>query len=130
MDDKTLTALRQSIEKWERNAVAETPDDLAMGVEACPLCALFWRGRCVGCPVMDATDDAFCDGSPYDAAESACEEWFQDPSNTGLRDAARAAARAEVAFLRSLLPDRELDGTAHHPNCECNRCYSNMGDDA
>ena len=25
--------------------------------------------------------------------------------------------------------DRELDGTAHHPNCECNRCYSVMGDE-
>lgn len=26
--------------------------------------------------------------------------------------------------------DRELDGTAHHPNCECNRCFSNMRDPA
>lgn len=26
--------------------------------------------------------------------------------------------------------ERELDGTAHHPNCECNRCFSNMGDEA
>lgn len=26
--------------------------------------------------------------------------------------------------------DRELDGIAHHPNCECKRCFSNMGDDA
>mgnify|MGYP006961075808 CR=1 FL=1 len=25
--------------------------------------------------------------------------------------------------------DRELDGTAHHPNCECNRCFDQMGDD-
>ena len=26
--------------------------------------------------------------------------------------------------------ERELDDTAHHPNCECGRCYSNMGDPA
>lgn len=56
------------------------------------------------------------------------------------RAAARAAydkALREGDFLHAVrlaqiikAIDRELDGTAHHPNCECNRCFSNMGDDA
>lgn len=43
MDAATLTALTQSIEKWERNAVAETPDEYTTAVEDCALCALFFR---------------------------------------------------------------------------------------
>lgn len=127
MDEKTLTALKQSIEKWERNAIAETPDDYTKGVSSCPLCQLFWERDCVGCPVMDRTGNEFCIGSPYD--EEAHEDWFSAPEDESLRNAAHAAARAEAAFLRSLLPDRELDATAHRPLCECNRCFNNMGDE-
>ena len=53
---------------------------------------------------------------------------------------AAQAAYAEAVHARDLLRairllriataiDRELDGTAHHPNCEGNRCYSSMGDE-
>lgn len=57
-----------------------------------------------------------------------------------LSDAAHAAfleAMAEGAFQRAErlhrianAIERELGGNAHHPNCECSRCFSNMGDDA
>ena len=108
MDDRTLTALRQSIEKWERNAVAETPDDFATGAETCALCDLFyWKDGCNGCPVKERTGQWGCRGTPYLAADGARYEWSACPSDTTRRDAARAAARAEVAFLRSLLPKEE-----------------------
>ena len=107
MDDRTLTALRQSIEKWERNAVAETPDDYATSVGSCALCCLFWENRCRGCPVTDATGGVRCDWTPYWVANAARSEWSDCPSNLTLRDAAHAAARAEVEFLRSLLPEEE-----------------------
>lgn len=107
MDGTTLNALKQSIEKWERNAVVETPEDLMMGPDSCPLCQLFWRGDCVGCPVMDRTGETYCDGSPYDDAEFAAVRWSLAPENESLRGEAHAASRAEVAFLRSLLPQEE-----------------------
>ena len=40
-------------------------------------------------------------------------------------DILRAHRLGRIATLAA----RELDGTAHHPNCECNRCFDKMGDD-
>ena len=107
MDGKTLKALKQSIKKWERNAVAETPEDTMVGSDSCPLCKLFWKRRCEGCPVRDRTEETYCDGSPYDDAEFASVRWGSAPEDENLRNAAHAAAREEVAFLRSLLPEEE-----------------------
>lgn len=107
MDAETLTALKQSIEKWERNAVAETPDGFTTGPETCALCGLFWRRGCNGCPVRAKTGYSSCLASPYVAAAGAKINWRHEPSDTVRRDAAHTAARAEVAFLRSLLPEEE-----------------------
>ena len=107
MDDRTLTALRQSIEKWERNAVAETPADFTTSPNSCPLCQRFWKRYCVGCPVAGRTGKVGCAGSPYAEAAVAADEWLDNPDNETLRDTAHAAARAEAEFLRSLLPEGE-----------------------
>ena len=108
MDAKTLAALRQSIKKWERNAVAETPKGFTTTSANCPLCKLFsGRGGCNGCPVEERTGQWGCRGTPYSAADGAHDEWSDCPSSPALRDAAHAAARAEVEFLRSLLPEDE-----------------------
>ena len=108
MDDKTLTALKQSIEKWERNVVAETTDDFTTGATTCPLCGLFWRGgRCTGCPIKVKTGKPRCIDTPYMEAYTAGRVWRYDPFRTGFRAAAHAASREEVAFLRSLLPKAE-----------------------
>ena len=107
MDARTLTALRESIEKWERNTVAETPYNFRLGVEDCPLCRLLWYNSCSGCPVRTATGDTHCDGTPYDEAHAAHDAWFHRPQDPSLRLAAQDAAREEVAFLRSLLPKEE-----------------------
>jgi len=101
MDAKTLKALKASIEKWERNAVAETPDGYLTGSDDCPLCALFYAKSCVGCPVREKTRLSLCDGSPYRKAYGAWEEW----EDGGPIEAAHTAAREEVAFLKSLLPE-------------------------
>ena len=107
MDARTLTALRQSIEKWERNATAETPCDFTLWVHNCPLCEAFGHDGCLGCPVKGSTGLRGCIGTPYYRAFDARIRWFDAPSDTALRDAAHVAARAEVAFLRSLLPEAE-----------------------
>ena len=109
MDAKTLKALKASIRKWEKNAKAETLDEFKTGPSECPLCLEFnsiFRGssfaHCIGCPVFNATGMTSCMGTPYGEAEEAAEEWGDDI--LGAPAAARAAARAEVDFLKGLLP--------------------------
>ena len=98
MDARTLEALKASIAKWEKNAVIEDLDDATMGPMDCPLCCLFHSNGCVGCPVSSEGHHQ-CDGTPYDAASRA---WRNDKLEDFI-----GATRAEVAFLKSLLPPEE-----------------------
>ena len=93
MNKATLAALKKSIKKWEflvKNPHADEP--------SCALCDRFQitkKDRCqrVGgeiCPVSKATGRSFCEGSPY-----------YDFHRT------KAGARAELTFLKSLLPKRK-----------------------
>lgn len=113
MEPKTLEALKASIEKWKRNAVAATPSGYVVGPLDCPLCAIFqpdngsYADACQGCPVMEKTGTKFCDGTPYRDAFDAHASWCREPLGRGLKTAARAAALVEVAFLESLLPEGE-----------------------
>jgi len=101
MDARTLEALQASIAKWEKNATVEDTEDARLGVSSCPLCQVFYGDRCAGCPVY-AFDHFRCDGTPYDAAENAYAD--------GNLEAFIVAARAEVAFLQSLLPAAQATG--------------------
>lgn len=106
MDAKTLKALKASIAKWERNAVAELEHEYRLTTGDCPLCGLFLRRGtptcCGGCPVYAKTGVPYCDDTPYGEAVRAADCWEDDDGQD-----ARGAARAEVAFLKSLLPDAE-----------------------
>lgn len=102
VDAKTLEALQASIAKWERNAVAETPEAYSTSDDDCALCQAFPDLFCDGCPVKAATGRAFCWGTPYNAAHQAHHAWDK---GTGTAEDAHAAARKEVAFLKSLLPE-------------------------
>jgi hypothetical protein len=105
MDAKTLEALKASIAKWERNAEAKTPDEFKLGWSECPLCDLFLDpGRCGGCPVFNRIGERFCRGTPYINA-SWTSSWWTSSDQSSFRDRAHAAARDEVAFLKSLLPE-------------------------
>lgn len=104
MDANTLTALQASIAKWERNAEAKTPSQYLVDWRDCPLCLLFFHDDCKGCPVAAKTGEEECVGSPYGAAHRAWENWPTHGDSKGPAYAAHTAARAEVAFLKSLLP--------------------------
>lgn len=113
MDARTLEALKASIAKWERNAEAKIPENYLLGTKTCSLCQLFnnWKEqgadlKCDGCPVKDA-GFRYCEGSPYDAAVKAYWDW-DDDHDDAQRTTVRAAAIAEVAFLKSLLPSDEV----------------------
>lgn len=112
MDAKTRDALKRSFEKWDRySRVADFVEfgeaTSNMGPCSCPLCVIFhpfqrdigqqWRVfGCGDCPVALA-GHTLCDETPYVAAETAGDE----NDIEGFRE----AARAEAAFLRSLLPE-------------------------
>lgn len=106
MNRKTLSALKKSIKHWERNVLAKTPGKTSTGNEQCALCALFLNQSesCQGCPVALKTGKPYCYGSPYEKA--ACERnfWYFRLGNLKAKERWHLAAKAELAFLRSLLP--------------------------
>jgi len=105
MPARTLKALKGSIRKWEE-IVAGSGIDRA--TDNCPLCQLFIvaNDTCSGCPV-DSAGHHGCFGSPYDRWCGHCMETRTEDGGIERRavtDAAMEAARAELRFLKSLLP--------------------------
>ena len=92
MDKATLTALKQSIEKWEKRAAGDR--SLPLGVDNCPLCQLFHPYCSRGCPVAGKTGQSTCNGTPY---------------HTYINDRTDKNAKAELEFLKSLLPPEEKE---------------------
>ena len=103
MERKTLNALKKSIKHWELNARRKAANAV-IGPSSCALCRLFNNDGtpgddlCRGCPVYARTGYVFCLGTPFLKAHEA--RYCGDT-------AWRAAARKEVAFLKSLLPEAE-----------------------
>ena len=118
MNAETLTALKRSIEHWERLACGTIDEGIGPG--SCHLCKLFnpyMTGSknqitrlvigkekevvCYGCPVMESgngKDRNLCDNTPYEhAAYIATTASKEGPAFI-------AAAKAELDFLKSLLP--------------------------
>lgn len=107
MDAETLTALRESIAHWGRLASGDFPGE-NIGASRCPLCIAFHQMRttrsgravrCTGCPVREFTGAECCGNTPYQDAEVAWDLFGSES------DEFKAAARAELEFLRSLLPE-------------------------
>lgn len=100
MGDLTLEALKGSIAKWEA-IVAGTGTD--QGPDNCPLCHLFWESGCDLCPVWRSTGMSACRSTPY-------QEYDDASYNYGVASPqAKAAAQAELDFLRSLLPEEHRE---------------------
>ena len=104
MDKRTLKALKGSIRKWARIAAGTGVDN---GTRDCPLCALFFQQSCEECPVRENTGRWHCRDTPYERwgdlfinGRSLTEIW------RATSEKKRAAARAELKFLRSLLPKK------------------------
>lgn len=110
MNRKTLKALKASIEHWEENCRAETTDDVSVGANDCALCDEYHTGNhataCVGCPVWAKTGEQYCRRTPYGAAKHARLDWGWEPTPVN-RAKFRRAARREVNFLKSLLPENK-----------------------
>ncbi|MDP5216722.1 hypothetical protein Q5Y75_05785 [Ruegeria sp. 2205SS24-7] len=111
MDKRTLEALKASIDKWEKNSRVRKAENAKVGSTHSPLCQIYNRAeekyseRCLGCPVAEFADRRWCEGTPYVDAEYELRDWRDGISSNG-KDF-RADARAEVEFLKSLLPEGE-----------------------
>ncbi len=126
MDDRTLTALKASIEHWQENESALRVGDASISAGDCALCRMFrtdCMDQCKGCPVAEATGDILCKFSPYEEASEAYHDWF-DVAGWDMwsdrywltstnhkfivcwraRENFLLAARDERQFLESLLP--------------------------
>jgi hypothetical protein len=95
MDERSLKALKDAIELWERIESRE----LNEGDFNCPLCETFCvHGptgySCTNCPIRKKTGRENCEGTPYWSYRNDAED----------RD---ERAHDEVVFLRSLLPEGE-----------------------
>lgn len=95
MDECTKEALEASIAKWEGYSKATSFESVHLGINACPLCRLFFIShRCNGCPVYKYTRQRGCAGTPYEQAEHAHYE--------SDLEAFKMAAADEHEFLKSL----------------------------
>ena len=104
-----MTSLGLSIAHWERNAAAQTVDDIKTGVDHCALCQEHHGNDCQTCPVMQRTGQMYCVGSPYIEAGRAYARLKElnrvnCPQEViqGAWEKWRAAAEVEVNFLKSL----------------------------
>jgi hypothetical protein len=119
MDDKTLTALQESIKNWQKNlkiAKKGSIFDFKIGANHCPLCELFIYGqpvenKCNNCPIKEKTGNSSCYGTSYyevlknlhDAMYAPNEDFAEKLKNL------RCSTKREIDFLKSLLPAKEED---------------------
>ena len=113
MEEKTLEALKGSIEKWKEILSGEGHDN---GTENCPLCKLFNKMSshedcCKGCPISKSVENLGCNSTPYDKWMIHQEEChFEENDYNGIRgkvwcSECRKLAKAELEFLESLQKD-------------------------
>ena len=103
MNAKTLKALKGSIKKWEK-IVAGTGWEQANW--NCPLCQIS-DGSCDLCPVKIKTGKDSCEGSPFcgwDIHQIDVHDQWMGSVRKALCPTCRKLARAELRFLKSLLP--------------------------
>lgn len=106
MDRKTLKALKGSIKKWEKIVAKKGNDD---GAANCPLCGLYPMS-CEGCPIDKKTTNG-CNFTPYEKWNDHQIEIHGErlPFTIQCKICERHA-KAELKFLKSLLPKEKKNG--------------------
>ena len=103
MNDETLTALKESIEHWKKNAA--DPENATIGSTNCSLCKIYFDSGCeldeVRCPVFEFTGHQECVTTPYSPAIYAIKAFKEGTERN------QQAIQKEVEFLESLLPKGE-----------------------
>lgn len=98
MNKETRKALLGSIKKWEKIRDMKETDK---GADNCPLCVMFYRAGCYGCPISLKAGLSHCRDTPYEKWSKNKKKYKKDLS---ISATGKRLAQAEVDFLRSLLP--------------------------
>lgn len=108
---ETAAALEESIEHWFRLSTGKARPGERCTSGDCALCRLFLKNNCEGCPVMEATGEPYCVGTPYGRAATAMAYGvLAFVGDARLTPKFLEAAEAELDFLRSLRkPQPKLD---------------------
>ena len=106
MNKTVLEALKGSIKKWEA-IVDGTGRD--RGIRNCPLCAIFFEKKdCGRCPVKVAVKDWFCCRTPYSSWSIHRGRYHVFDEELSVKcPICKRLAKAEVRFLKSLLPGKK-----------------------
>lgn len=106
MNEKTRTALEESIEHWKE---IERGEGVDLGTYSCALCmefrTHFAEPDCKGCPVAQKTGRRYCYDSPYSEWDNAMERLgrqMDDYNRVVDTPELVKLARAERKFLESL----------------------------
>ena len=103
-EQSAIKALGESILAWGKK-LAQVRNGLwrevKFGTSSCPLCQIYYRDACEGCPVYRDTGERYCKGSPYDDVSVAFGRCLECGSPTNLR-ALEASVKAELEYLRRL----------------------------
>jgi len=104
MEERILTALKGSVEKWRRIV---NRDNVDRGSGNCPLCLVC--KSCFQCPVFEKTRKFICEGTPYSEWSSHHKNMHESEisSVNGLPNLCPECTRIavdEMMFLCSLLP--------------------------
>lgn len=108
MNIEAEKALRASIRKWDLIAKGEMGSD---GTFNCPLCQVFYKKNCKGCPVHEHTKKSCCENTPYEAwgeLQQDVDFVSKKEGEFAKSELAFAVARSEASFLRALLPKKAL----------------------
>lgn len=100
MTPVAIKALKLSIAHWQRLASGKRKSSEQPDKYNCDLCREFFEIGCKGCPVKLKTKRSNCHETPYRKASRLF--YLQGPHSPQFR----AAARKELAFLKSLLPKK------------------------
>lgn len=112
MDDRTLTALKKSIEHWRENVNAENFCDISIDSDNCALCQEFAlkTKSCDGCPVHESSGDG-CETTPWRKVADLYYEWeYRLDRGRATEEAElgwKKVAQAELDFLIGFLPEGE-----------------------
>ena len=114
MDDNTKLALEASINKWKRNLLAASPEEVRIHTDSCALCDIYYEmtpfSKCSGCPVAAKSGEAGCLGEWRATTRSLTVSLltgavFRESMESRIlstKNAFMVAAQKEIEFLESL----------------------------
>lgn len=104
MDIVTFEALQKSITKWEKKRDTRDLKLVSVSDSECPLCDLYYRYGCDGCPVESESGYPYCRNTPYRAVSNFRQEFIYDDLTDDQFHTWSILCQKEIDFLKSLLP--------------------------